>query len=110
MPALTLEGLIAIHMVHRLFAGVVALTVAALAWGLWRSGEMAARRFGLGLGALLLAQLASGLSNVVLGWPLVAALAHTAGAAALVATLVTLLARTRSQAASAWARGHVLAA
>jgi cytochrome c oxidase assembly protein subunit 15 len=29
-------------------------------------------------------QLATGLSNVVLGWPLLAALAHTAGAAALV--------------------------
>jgi len=29
-------------------------------------------------------QLATGLSNVVLGWPLAAALAHTAGAAALV--------------------------
>ena len=39
---------------------------------------------------LLLWQLASGLSNVVLGWPLVAALAHTLGAALLVAWLVRL--------------------
>jgi cytochrome c oxidase assembly protein subunit 15 len=35
-------------------------------------------------------QLASGLSNVVLGWPLIGAVAHTAGAAAWV-TLLTLL-------------------
>jgi cytochrome c oxidase assembly protein subunit 15 len=35
-----------------------------------------------GLALLLAWQLASGLSNVVLGWPIVAALAHSAGAAA----------------------------
>jgi cytochrome c oxidase assembly protein subunit 15 len=39
--------------------------------------------------------LASGLSNVVLGWPIVAALAHSAGAAGLVAVLVSLWARLR---------------
>ena len=38
-------------------------------------------------------QLATGLSNVVLGWPIVAALGHTAGAAVLLALLTTLLAR-----------------
>ena len=36
------------------------------------------------IGGLVVIQLATGLSNVVLGWPLAAALAHTAGAAALV--------------------------
>jgi cytochrome c oxidase assembly protein subunit 15 len=40
-------------------------------------------------------QFASGLSNVVLGWPLVAALAHTAGAAALITLLAVMLARAR---------------
>ena len=42
---------------------------------------------------LTLLQVASGLSNVVLGWPLAAALGHTAGAAALVGVLSALLAR-----------------
>jgi cytochrome c oxidase assembly protein subunit 15 len=56
-----------------------------------------ARRFGVALALLLAAQLATGLSNVVLGWPLVAALAHTAGAAGLVLTLTLLLARSASR-------------
>ena len=59
---------------------------------LWH--RLAQRRAALVLLALTLLQVASGLSNVVLGWPLVAALAHTAGAAAMVAALSSLLART----------------
>lgn len=88
------EALVAIHMGHRLFAIVVTGVLGALAWRLGRAGDAAARRFGHGLGLLLLAQLASGLSNVVLGWPLAAALAHSAGAAALLLVLVLLLARS----------------
>jgi heme a synthase len=107
---LTHAGLVAIHMAHRLFALVVVLAVCILSWKLWRSEVAAVRRFGLLLAALLLAQLVSGLSNVVLGWPLVAALAHTTGAAALVVVLVTLLARSASRAAPGWARGPALAA
>ena len=49
--------------------------------------------FATGLLVLLAWQLVSGLSNVVLGWPLVAAVAHTAGAALLVIVMATLLAR-----------------
>ena len=96
---LSFEALVAIHMAHRLFAVVATLVLAALAWRLWRTPAL--RRFGIGLAALLLAQLASGLSNVVLGWPLFAALAHSAGAAALVLLLTLLLARTAPQAARA---------
>jgi cytochrome c oxidase assembly protein subunit 15 len=44
----------------------------------------------LGLSAL---QLLTGLSNVVLGWPLLAAVMHTGGAAALVLVLTGALAR-----------------
>jgi heme a synthase len=88
-----IDALVAIHMVHRLFAGVVAVALCALAWALWRTGEATQRRFGAALAALLLAQLLSGLSNVVLGWPLAAALAHSAGAAALVLVLTLLYAR-----------------
>jgi cytochrome c oxidase assembly protein subunit 15 len=70
---------------------LTALLLTGLA--LRRHGD-AARRIGHGL--LLLAgwQLLSGLSNVVLGWPLAAALAHTAGAAALMAWIAAALARS----------------
>ena len=50
---------------------------------LWRRGATSRRRAVI-IGGLVVIQLATGLSNVVLGWPLAAALAHTAGAAALV--------------------------
>ena len=46
---------------------------------------------------LALWQFASGLSNVVLGWPLVAAVAHTGGAAGLVVALTWALRESRSQ-------------
>ena len=93
--ALPFDALVAIHMAHRLFAVVVVLALVALAVALNRSGDAAARRTMLALCALLAWQLASGLSNVVLGWPIVAALAHSAGAAGLVAVLVSLWARLR---------------
>ena len=96
--ALPVEAMVAIHMAHRLFAVVVTLLLGGLAWRLWQGGRHAGdavqQRFGLALGALLLAQLISGLSNVVLGWPLVAALGHSAGAAGLVLVLALLLARS----------------
>jgi cytochrome c oxidase assembly protein subunit 15 len=41
--------------------------------------------------ALALWQLATGLGNVLLGWPLVAAVSHTGGAAALVVVLTGTL-------------------
>jgi cytochrome c oxidase assembly protein subunit 15 len=43
------------------------------------------------LAALLALQIATGLSNVVLGWPLLAAVLHTGGAGALLVVLVWLL-------------------
>jgi cytochrome c oxidase assembly protein subunit 15 len=45
-------------------------------------------------------QLLSGLSNVVLGWPLIGAVAHTAGAAAWVTLLAMLLTRARQPSAA----------
>ena len=45
------------------------------------------------IGAVAVWQLATGLSNVVLGWPLIAAVAHTGGAAALVVLLSILITR-----------------
>lgn len=106
--ALPFEAMVAIHMAHRLFALVLTALLGALAWRLWsggrRQGDAVPQRFGLALAALLVAQLASGLSNVVLGWPLVAALGHSAGAAGLVLVLALLLARSAPRTAAS-ARG-----
>ena len=93
---LPFDALVAIHWTHRLGALLVLLGVGALAAKLWQLREPAARRFAQGLAGLLAWQFASGLSNVVLGWPLVAALAHTGGAAVLIALLAVLLARSRA--------------
>lgn len=46
-------------------------------------------------------QVLTGLSNVVLDWPLVAAVLHTGGAAALVTIVVWSLAVTRNHAVTA---------
>jgi cytochrome c oxidase assembly protein subunit 15 len=69
---------------------------AALLWLAWRlhREQVAARRAVFALLGVALWQLASGLGNVVLGWPLVAALAHTAGAAVLATLLVVLVVRS----------------
>ena len=92
---LGLDALVAIHMAHRLWALVAAPLLAWLAWRLRSEPQPAVRRLGGVLALLLLAQVASGLSNVVLGWPLLAALAHSAGAAGLVLTLTGVLALGR---------------
>jgi heme a synthase len=92
-PALT-----AIHVAHRVFALGVFAALGALAWALWPAQEPAARRFAAWIGGLSLLQAATGLSNVVLGWPLVAAVLHTGGAAALAVTMAALLARARAHA------------
>ena len=107
--AMTTQALVAIHMAHRLFALVATGALLWLAASLWRTQDALLRRFGAGLALLLLAQLASGLSNVVLGWPLVAALAHSAGAAALVLLLTLLLARSAAPAAARVLRHHAVA-
>ncbi len=89
---LSFQALTAIHMSHRLFAVVAVL---ALAWLAWRLRKISALATPVRcLFALLILQLATGLSNVVLGWPLLAAVLHTGGAGALGAILVWLLAAT----------------
>jgi cytochrome c oxidase assembly protein subunit 15 len=49
------------------------------------------------LAGLVALQAITGISNVVLDWPLLAAVLHTGGAAALVAVLVWLLTITCAQ-------------
>ncbi len=83
-------ALTAIHYTHRLVAYVVLAVLLWLAWRCWRHDSRSVpARWLLGL---VLWQLASGLSNVVLEWPVWAALAHTGGAAALIILLTGWLA------------------
>ena len=93
---LPFAALTAIHFVHRLGAFVVLGALALLSWRLFASGQPALRRWAFGVAAVAVWQLASGLSNVVLGWPIVAAMAHTAGAAGLVTLLAVLLTQART--------------
>jgi heme a synthase len=93
--ALPFAALTAIHYVHRLGAYLVLGAMALFAWGLHAGGDPALRPWARGVAAVALWQLASGLSNVLLGWPLLGAVAHTAGAAAWVVLLAMLLARSR---------------
>jgi heme a synthase len=89
---LPFEALVAIHMTHRIGALIVFVAIGGLAWRLRQLADARAQRVAWALAALALWQLASGLSNVVLGWPMVAALAHTGGAAVLIALLAALAA------------------
>jgi cytochrome c oxidase assembly protein subunit 15 len=83
---ISMSALVAIQWMHRLFAVVVVLALGWLVQRLWRRGPDAQRR-ALLIAGLVVLQLGTGLSNVVMGWPLSAALLHTAGAAALVICL-----------------------
>ncbi|MDP3229564.1 MAG: COX15/CtaA family protein [Acidovorax sp.] len=91
---ISFAGLTAIHYVHRLMAYVVLAALLALVWRLRKAAVLPVpARWLL---ALTLAQLVTGLSNVVLGWPLVAAVLHTGGAAALVVVLTWALVSSRA--------------
>jgi heme a synthase len=85
LPALT-----AIHVVHRMFAFVVFGVLGYAAWLLYSQGNKQPAAW---ISGLLLWQLITGLSNVVLGWPLLAAVSHTGGAAGLVLVCMSALLR-----------------
>jgi heme a synthase len=86
---LPFAALTAIHYAHRLGAYVVLVGMAVFAWRLQVAGDAALRRWAGAVAGVALWQLASGLSNVMLGWPLVGAVAHTAGAAAWAGLMAT---------------------
>jgi cytochrome c oxidase assembly protein subunit 15 len=86
---LPFSALVSIHVVHRFMALVVALALLGLAWRL-KAAQVLVRQARC-LQALVVLQLLTGLSNVVLGWPLLAAVLHTGGAAALVVVLTWAL-------------------
>jgi cytochrome c oxidase assembly protein subunit 15 len=87
---ISFTALTAIHYTHRLAAYGVIAVLLWLAWRLW--AVPAWQRTARVLAGLILLQFLTGLSNVVLGWPLLAALLHTGGAAALLVLLVWSLA------------------
>ncbi len=90
---ISFAALTAIHYVHRLAAYVVIAVLVLLAWRL--HGLPQWRRPARWLAGLLLLQFLTGLSNVVLDWPLLAAVLHTGGAAGLVVLLTWSLASSR---------------
>lgn len=87
------EALTAIHYVHRLMAMLVLPLLGWLAWRLNRI--MALRQASRWLAGLTGLQLVTGLSNVVLDWPLLAAVLHTGGAAALVVVMTWVISSSR---------------
>ncbi|MCK9516640.1 MAG: COX15/CtaA family protein, partial [Ottowia sp.] len=94
---LVFAALTAIHYVHRLFAyGVLAVLLLLVLALRARSLLVVQRRWLL---VLLVLQLLTGLSNVILGWPVLAALLHTGGAAALVVVLTWSLCVARGDTA-----------
>ncbi len=92
--AIAFPALTAIHYVHRLSAYLVFLGLFWLAWRLW--SEPAQRPLARWLVGLALWQFFTGLTNVVLDWPLLAAVSHTGGAAALVVVMTAGLFSTRT--------------
>jgi heme a synthase len=84
---ISFAALTAIHYVHRLSAYVVFAALLVLAWQL--KPVPALRSHARWIVGLALWQFATGLSNVVLGWPLIAAVSHTGGAAAMVIVLTS---------------------
>lgn len=89
---ISFSALTAIHYTHRLVAYGLFVALALCGWQLYQ--QPALQREARWFVGLALWQLLSGLSNVVLGWPLLGALAHTGGAAALVMLLTWTLSTT----------------
>lgn len=97
---LPFAALTAIHMVHRIGAAILVVAMGVLVWRLWASGQAPLRRWAMALTAALVWQVASGLSNVLFDWPLLAAVSHTGGAAALLVLFSMLLTRAWPESAA----------
>lgn len=97
----------AIHMSHRIGALLVTLVLLLLSWRLHRAGL--SRLGGLVLLALAV-QVSLGISNVIFHLPLLVAVAHNAGGAALLLTLVLVNYRLRAVSAGASAVSEPLLA
>jgi len=82
------QSLVAINWTHRVFAWLAFAVLGVTAWRAFRAEPT--RRIGRWLLVLLGLQLLSGMSNVVFQWPLLLAVMHSGGAAAMVGLLVAL--------------------
>jgi cytochrome c oxidase assembly protein subunit 15 len=82
-----------IHWAHRVFAVIAVVALSLVGIGALQLGNAALSKMG-GIAkfllVILLLQMLTGISNVIFQWPLLAALMHTAGSAALVFCLVRL--------------------
>jgi cytochrome c oxidase assembly protein subunit 15 len=98
---LSFQALTAIHYVHRLTAYLLFVVLLWLAVKLLRFPTLRSQAYWLG--GLALLQAGSGLGNVVLGWPMLGAVLHTGGAAALVVvtTGIVFCSRSGNEAVSA---------
>ncbi len=85
---LTIDALVAIHWVHRVFALVVLLTLVPFIYFCRQIKAM--RRLVRLLGIVLLLQIVTGIANVILQWPLLSAISHNGGAALLILLLVRI--------------------
>ena len=90
---LPVTALVTIHVVHRSMAAIVLPVLLWTGGRLWREPGLASA--GRALVALSLLQLLTGMGNVVLDWPLLAAVLHTGGAAAMVMVLCWALSLSR---------------
>ena len=90
---ISLEALTAIHYVHRLVAYVVVAGPRLV--GMAARAVASLRRQARWIAVLIAAQMVTGISNVLFGWPLLVAVAHTAGAAALLVVLTWALSESR---------------
>ncbi len=91
---ISFAALTAIHYLHRLMAFAVLTLLGVLAWHLNRVPAL--RVSSRWLAVLISLQLVTGLSNVVLDWPLVAAVLHTGGAGALLVVMTWAVAASRT--------------
>ncbi len=91
---ISFQALTAIHYVHRLSAYVVFAAMLLLVLKLLKVDAM--RTSAKWLASLALLQAATGLGNVLLGWPLLAAVMHTGGAAGLVVVMTGMVAASKS--------------
>jgi cytochrome c oxidase assembly protein subunit 15 len=87
--SISFAALTAIHYTHRLTAYLLFIALGFTAWQL--SKVVALKRYANWLIALAVWQFFTGVTNAVMGWPLFAALAHTAGAAGLVMVMTWIL-------------------
>ena len=95
---LPFDALVSIHYIHRCMAWLVLAVLVTVGWRLRQHAGLA--RPARALLALSALQFFTGLSNVVLDWPLVAALLHTGGAAAIAMTLTWALSLSTAAVAS----------